>query len=94
MSKKQIFCVYSCNQWRNKPMALLMATTSTRRVKMIISELIESGDAEYGYGPLKKISRKRRAKCFREDFSTMARDELNNRLKYVFFDYVYDGEEL
>ena len=91
---KQIFLVYSCNEWRNKPMPLLMATESARKVKMFISKLIENEEAEYDFGHGTEFASKRQAKEFRKDFETLRRDELNNRLIYVFFDYVHDGEEL
>ncbi len=93
-SKKQIFLVYSCNEWRETPMHLLMATESPRKVKMFISKLIEEGDAEYAADHDVEHSSRKMAKDFRKDFERRSRDELNDRLAYVWFDYVHDGEEL
>jgi len=93
-SKRQIFLVYGCNEWKNKPMPLLMATTSPMKVKMFVSKLIEDGDADYDFGHGTDFSPRRMAKEFRKDFRWMTRDSLNSRLWNVYFDYVMDGEEL
>jgi len=90
---KQIFLVYSCDEWKTRPMFLLTATLSAQKVKMLISNMIEKEDAIYGnedpdYNP------KKRAAEFRRDFGKLTRTELNSRLTFVCFDYVYDGEEI
>ena len=90
---KQIFLVYSCNEWKQNPMPLLMATTSARKMKMFVSGMIEKEDAIYGYeGP--DYRPKKRAAEFRRDFGKITRNELNSSLRFVYLDYAYDGEEI
>lgn len=90
---RQIFLVYSCDEWKTRPMHLLMATLSAQKVKMFISDMIEKEDAIYGnedpdYKP------KKRAAEFRRDFGKLTGSELNSRLTFAYFDYVCDGEEI
>lgn len=90
---KQIFLVYSCNEWKQNPMPLLMATTSARKMKMFVSDMIEKEDAIYGYeGP--DYNPKKRAAEFRRDFGKLTRNELNSSLTFAQLDYTYDGEEI
>lgn len=91
---KQIFLVYSCNEWKNTPMPLLLATTSKRRLKMFISSLIEREEASYSFNNCNDPTPKKMAEAFRKDFGELTRDELNARLEYVYFDYAIDGEEI
>lgn len=90
--KKQIFLVYSCDEWKSADsMVLLMATTSVSRLKMFIANEIARGNFEwYGEGN----TRAQKAASFKKAFSKETRDALNSALTYGFFDYVYDGEEV
>lgn len=91
---KQIFVVFSCNTWKSRPMPFLMATTSALKVKMFISKMIENDEAYYiGRCDRSDPTQKQQAKQFRKDFDSLPRNEVNDLLHYVYFDYVYDGEE-
>ena len=93
---KQIFIVYSCDEWKTKPMSIEMVTTSSRKLKSFIAHMIYMEDAEYL--PFDQIGHKRTAvqqeKLFKEDFDKLTRDEINSNLRYVFYDYAYDGERI
>lgn len=93
MSKRQIFLVYDCDDWKSTDsMRLCLATTSVRRLKSFIAEKIERGDFYYD-GPDNE-SPAQSAKRFRKEFETEESRTLNDRLTYGFFDYTHDGEEI
>ncbi len=98
MKKKTVYLVFSCDTWKTKIMDLLMATTSTRRLKMFLSELIELGEASYD--PIHFVMCRHPrdlAREFRQDFDSFPKEELNQinaRLKYVYVECALDGEEL
>lgn len=49
MSKKQIYTVFACDEWKSKDsMRLLMATTSVRKLKSFIVRKISQGEFDYG----------------------------------------------
>lgn len=92
MSKRQIFLVYDCDDWKGKDsMRLALATTSPRRLKSFVADKIERGDFEYagsGNTPRQKVI------SFKKDFDSKPRDWLNSMISFGFIDYVYDGEEV
>lgn len=48
MSKKQIYTVFACNEWKSKDsMRLLMATTSVRKLKSFIVRKISQGEFDW-----------------------------------------------
>lgn len=92
-SKKQIFLLWSCDEWKSTDsMSLVCATTSPTKMKMAISGMIESGDMEYFTGDDTSTNPQKAAKQFREDWKEITSNTLNNSLRYGFYDYVYDGE--
>lgn len=92
MSKKQIYTVFACNEWKSKDsMRLLMATTSVRKLKSFIVRKISQGEFDYGNSDY-TISRM--VKLFKQDFQNGLREDINNCLTYGFLDYCYDGEEI
>lgn len=92
MSKKQIFVVHACDEWKSMDsMRLLMATTSVRRLRAFIAKKIQNGEFDYYDG---ELSRTKQVKQFREDFKTEDNYTINSRLTYGIYDYVYDGEEV
>lgn len=89
---KQIFYLQSCDEWKSySSMELLFIGTSQRKLKMKISKEIEEGNMEYGNT---ELSPKEQAKRFRKDWDTETRDIINSQLKYGYFDYTYDNEEM
>lgn len=92
MSKRQIFLVYDCDEWKStSSLQLAMATTSVRRLKSFIAKKIERGDFEYD--STEQTSRQQAAQ-FRKDFDARPHDWLNSLLKFGFYDYTHDGEEI
>ena len=93
---KQIFIVYSCDEWKTKPMRVEMVTTSVRKLKSFIAHMIYMEDAEYlRFDQLgHKRTAKQQEELFKEDFDKLTRDEINSNLTYAFFDYAYDGEPI
>lgn len=92
-SKKQIFLLYSCDEWKSTDsLRLVCATTSPTKMKMAIASMIEAGEMEYFMEEDTTDNLKKAAKRFREDWKYLTRRDLNNYLKYGFYDYAYDGE--
>ena len=92
MGRKQIFLVYDCDEWKSKDsMRLAMATTSSRGLRSFIASKIERGDFDYGDPD---EPRKKQTSEFRREFDSMPRDWLDSKIKFGFYDYTYDGEEL
>lgn len=90
--KKQIFYVFACDEWKSdESMRLEMVTTSVRRLRSFIAKMIEDECYEYGDTNLPP---KKQAVQFREDFDAKTSWEINGLLKWAFYDYAYDGEEL
>lgn len=91
-NKKQIFLLYTCDeQCSTKSQRLIMATTSSTKLKNKIAKLIEIGDFDYNCS---EWDRDVQVKYFKKDFDTYTRTDINNLLKYGFLDYCYDGEEI
>lgn len=92
-SKRQIYLVYSCDEWKsNSSMGLLMATTSVRRLKAFIAKEIANGNMDYSNGITE--TPKRMSAKFEKDFDIIPRERINDSLVYGYFDYCYDGEEI
>ena len=89
-NKRQIYLVYSCDDWKSTDsMRLEMATTSVRRLKSFIAKKIKAGDYYYG-----SEEESRQVERFKRDFDTETRDYINSLLIYGFYDCTYDGEEI
>lgn len=92
MSKKQIFLVFACDEWcSKKSQTLLLCTTSVRRLKTFICREIQKGNFEYNSSVTSRLTQ---IEEFKHDFDECPRDVINSKLKYGYFDYCYDGEEL
>lgn len=92
MSRKQIFMVWSCDDWQSRDsMRLLMATLSTRKLRSFIAARIE--DDTFGYED-DEIPKKRQVERFKFDFDNGLREVINGRLHNGCYDYCYDGEEI
>ena len=89
-SKRQIFLVYACDEWKSKDsMRLELATTSVRRLKSFVAKKIKDGD--YYYNSARESMQ---VAEFKQDFVHKTRDYINSKLVYGCMDYVYDGEEI
>ena len=89
---KQIYLLFTCDEWCTKnTQNLIMATTSKTKLKLKIAKLIELGDCDYNNS---EWDRKKQVKEFKTDFVKETNQEINSKLKYVFFDYCHDGEEI
>lgn len=92
-SKRQIYLVYSCDEWKsNSSMGLLMATTSVRRLKAFVAKEIANGNMDYSNGITE--TPKRMSEKFQKDFDIIPRERVNDNLVYGCIDYCYDGEEI
>lgn len=93
MSKKQIYTVFACDEWKSKDsMRLLMATTSVRKLKSFIVRKI--ADETFTYDKGSELSIPQQVKLFKIDFENALREDINNCLHYGYLDYCYDGEEI
>lgn len=93
MSKKQIYTVFACDEWKSKDsMRLLMATTSVRKLKSFIVRKI--ADETFTYDKGSELSISQQVKLFKIDFENALREDINNCLYYGYLDYCYDGEEI
>ena len=91
-TQKQIFLLFTCDEHcSTHTQRLIMATISQRILVSKISKLIEMGDLDYNNS---EWSRDIQIKEFKKDFVQCSRTEINSKLKYGFFDYCYDGEEI
>lgn len=89
---KQIYLIYSCDEWKTKPMRLLMCTTSKRKLKSFIAKKIK--DDTFGYCD-EEMSKVWQVESFKADWDLMLpRCGINDRLHCGYFDYTYDGEEI
>lgn len=89
---KQIFLLFTCDeQCSTNSQRLIMATTSQQKLISKISELIKIEDLDYNNS---EWDREKQIKEFKKDFVKATRTEINSKLKYGFFDYCYDGEEI
>ena len=92
-SKKQIYTIFACDAWQSKDSTrLMMVTTSVRRLKSFIAKQIE--DEVFEYGDDDRLPPKKEAALFRKDFEEEEQRTINDRLRYGFYDYTYDGEEI
>ena len=92
MSKKQIFYLHSCDEWRSHDsMRLLFIGTSVTKLKMKSAKEIREGNMEYSDASL---PRKMQVERFLKDFKTKTREEINCNLTYGMYDYCHDNEEL
>lgn len=92
MSKKQIYYLHSCDEWRSsESMRLLFVGTSVTKLKMKIAREIREGNMEYDNYTLPRAEQARR---FLADFKTLTRQEINCKLTYGIYDYCHDNEEL
>ena len=104
---KQIYYLQSCDEWKSTDsMNLLFIGTSQRKLMMKISKEVEEGNMEYKpvttYQDFdgnkiwkeKENNPKQQAKLFREDWKTKTCSDINSELKYGYYDYTYDNEEM
>lgn len=89
--KPLVWMLFSCNEWKEKPMPLIRASTSPFQIKKAIITCIEKGDMEYGKDP-ETMSKRQQVKEFRADWERLTRNEINSKLRYGFYDYTYSGE--
>lgn len=88
--KKQIFILFRCDEWEGTDsMRFCGATTSPTRLKSMIVSEIKEGNMIYGS---EEDSVSTQIKNFKADFKKETRTIINGRLKYGYYDYVYDGE--
>lgn len=91
MKRRQIFLVFSCDEWKSRDsMRLDMATMNVRHLRHFISEKIKKGDYEYGDS---ELSARKQAEQFRKDFETETASYIDSLLRYATYEYVIDGEE-
>lgn len=87
---KQIFLLYSCDEWKSKDtMILVCASTATTKIRKAIIAQLNSNDMEYSNG--EKLTEQKQIAMFKKDWKTELRDNINDKLRFGFFDYVYDG---
>ena len=92
-SKKQIYLVYSCDDWVSTgSFQLRMATTSKRKLKSYVAKAIKDDRFEYSW--TNNESKTKQVSEFKRDFECVKRCDINNKLKYGYIDYCYDGEEI
>lgn len=92
MTKTQIYIVYSCDEWvSTSSQRLLMCTTDEEVLCSYIAKKIQSGDFEYN-NP--EWSKEEQVSDFEQDFYSSTRAIINSKLKYGYYDYCYDGEEI
>ena len=89
---KQIFMLYSCDDWKTKPCPIVMVTTSEAKLKRGIRTCIEKGDMVYSDGSKENPTVKEQIAMFNRDWKIETRTVINDRLTYGFYDYMYDGE--
>lgn len=90
---KQIFTVFSCDfLCTEESMRLIMCTYSKRKLKSFIIRKILEGTFEYGKD--ENLSVNKQISLFKTHFEKELRNTINDNLKYGFFDYCYDGEEI
>lgn len=88
---KQIFLLYSCDEWKTKDsLRLVCASTSANKIKKAIITSIKNNEMEYTDG--NELSLTKSVILFKKDWESALRDIINDRLKYGFTEYVYDGE--
>lgn len=92
-SKKQIYLVYSCDDWTStNSFRLMMATTSKRKLKAYVAKAIKDDNFRYGWED--NASKTRQVSDFKRDFECSTNDDINDKLTYGFIDYCYDGEDI
>ena len=89
-TKKQIWMVYTCNEWGGNRKCI-MCTTSADKLRKFLGDKILDGTFDYNDA----------SKCrglqiadFVQDWRRETRDWINSRLHYGYYDYCYDGEEM
>lgn len=87
---KQIFLLYSCDDWKSST-SLICASTSIQKFKKVIISEIEKGNMEYSDGE-DDLSINKQVKLFNKDWKFETRNTINDRLKYGYYDYTYNGE--
>ena len=92
-SKRQIYLVYSCDDWVSTDSFILRtATTSKRKLKSYIAKAIKDDLFRYGWSD--NESKTKQVSEFKRDFEYANRHDINNKLKYGYIDYCYDGEDI
>lgn len=92
VSKKQIFVVFACDEYKSRhSMSLLMVTTSVKKLRSFLANKIATDDFVYIDDNLDKDEQVKR---FKYDFDNNNRVYINNNLIYGFYDYTHDGEEM
>ena len=88
---KQIFILYSCDEWDSNSKAIL-CTLSEMKLKKAIRTCIEKDEMNYSDGSKETPTTKEQVKMFERDWKTETRRTICDRLKYGHYTYVYDGE--
>ena len=87
---KDIYYVCSCDAWKTwASMRIILITTDEGRLEDFLREQIKNGDMEYD-GETKKEM----LDNFDEDWLTSNMADVNNKLKYGYYEAVADGEEV
>ena len=88
---KQIYLLFSCDEWKSNPMPLIWVGTSSQKLRKYIIHQIEVGDMAY-YD--EELSSKEQISKFKDDWKRELRNTINDRLIYGFYDYSYDNSEV
>ena len=90
-SQKQIFILFSCDEWKSKDdMRVICATTSANKIKNAIITKLKHD--EIAYNEDEDLNVNNQINMFKKDWKDKTREFINDRLKFAFYDYVYDGE--
>ena len=91
-SKQQIWYVMFCDEWdTHDSERLQMLTTDPIKVREFIYRAILAEDIEYG--DVEKAPSEQ-GMSFLYDWERETRNIINSRLRYCYYDYTYDGDEM
>lgn len=92
MAQKIIFFIVTCDEWCSySSWHLRMLTTDDYKVRDYIRKAIEDDECDY-YDSM--MPKEMQVEHFLEDWDKEKHTVVQSRLKYMFYDYSYDGEEL
>lgn len=87
---KQIFLLFACDIWGGNS-SLICASTSIQKFKKAIVNEIKQGNMSYDNGE-EDLSINEQVQMFNKDWKNETRGIINNRLRYGYYDYTYNGE--
>lgn len=89
---KNIYILFSCNEWKEySSMSLVAATASVRKIKSIIIQMIKDDDMEYKRG-CENLSKTGQIKMLRKDWDERGMSFVFDNLDYGYVETVTDGE--